>query len=128
MKYVIIGNSVAGTFAAKEIRDNDKEGDIDIFSEEEVSFYSRLRLPEVIAGKSTLDQITLFKEDWYRTNNINLHLNAQVKVIDDDNNALIVEDSSKIYFDKLLIATGSKPRKLKIKDENIKIYYLHIRF
>jgi NADPH-dependent 2,4-dienoyl-CoA reductase/sulfur reductase-like enzyme len=44
MKYVIIGNGVAGTTAAAAIRKTDAGGEIQIITEEAYPFYSRIRL------------------------------------------------------------------------------------
>jgi len=48
-RYLIIGNGVAGTTAAENIRKQDKDGDITIITEEDLPFYSRIRLNEYIA-------------------------------------------------------------------------------
>ena len=48
--YVIVGNGVAGTTAAENIRKHDKEGAITIVTEEDQPFYYRVRLPEYISG------------------------------------------------------------------------------
>ena len=50
MKYIIIGNGVAGTTAAINIRKIDNEGEITILSDEAYPFYSRIRLMEYISG------------------------------------------------------------------------------
>jgi nitrite reductase (NADH) large subunit len=50
MKYVIIGNGVAGTTAAANIRKLDTVGEISIITEEYLPFYSRIRLIDYLAG------------------------------------------------------------------------------
>ncbi|MBI5409115.1 MAG: NAD(P)/FAD-dependent oxidoreductase [Nitrospirae bacterium] len=44
MKYLIIGNGVAGTTAAAGIRKLDGSGEITVLTDEETPFYSRIRL------------------------------------------------------------------------------------
>jgi len=47
--YLIIGNGVAGTTAAENIRKTDKEGNITIMTGEDLPFYHRIRLTEYIS-------------------------------------------------------------------------------
>src|SRR5271169_4171357 len=49
MKYVILGNGVAGTTAALNIRKFDTDGEIIVITEEDIPFYSRIRLPEYLS-------------------------------------------------------------------------------
>ena len=48
--YLIVGNGVAGTTAAENVRKQDKEGKITIVTDEDFPFYWRLRLNEYLAG------------------------------------------------------------------------------
>ena len=50
VRYVIIGNGVAGTTAAANIRKIDSEGRIIIIADEAYSFYSRIRLADYLSG------------------------------------------------------------------------------
>ncbi|MEN8232071.1 MAG: hypothetical protein ABFR35_05265 [Thermodesulfobacteriota bacterium] len=52
-KYLIVGNGVAGTTAAENIRKNDQTGEITIVTEEKLPFYYRIRLPEQIFQEAT---------------------------------------------------------------------------
>ena len=81
MKVVIVGNGVAGTFAAQNIRNLDKDIEIEMFSQEEYPYYTRIRLPELISEEVTLDNLTVFKEDWYKNKNIKTFLGKTVKAI-----------------------------------------------
>ena len=57
MKYVIVGNGVAGSTAAAAIRKTDSTGEIRMITEEAHSFYSRIRLPEYISGEVDLPKV-----------------------------------------------------------------------
>ena len=50
-QYIIIGNGVAANTAAENIRKNDKEGAIKIFSMEAVPYYYLPVLPEYLSGE-----------------------------------------------------------------------------
>jgi len=106
MKYLIIGNGVAGTTAAENIRRLDSEGEIIILTDEAVPFYSRIRLIEYLAGEADRQRIVIHKEDWYSRNNIKLVLDTSASSIDKDNKKVMTTAGGVYPFDRLLIATG----------------------
>jgi nitrite reductase (NADH) large subunit len=106
MRYVIIGNGVAGTSAAAQIRKQDSSGDITIVTDETVPFYSRIRLIEYLAGEADDQDIVIYKDEWYGKNNIKLLLNSHVSEIDKDNRRVAVSTGEQLPYDRLLIATG----------------------
>lgn len=108
MKYVIIGNGVAGTTAALNIRKLDNTSTIIIISEEAYPFYSRIRLIDYLAGETDENGLTIFKDEWYERNRIDLILNTKVTGISQGSKEIVLSDFRKIKYDKLLIATGSK--------------------
>jgi nitrite reductase (NADH) large subunit len=107
MNYVIIGNGVAGTTAAEEIRKNDNNGKIVIISDEEAPFYSRIRLIDYIAGKISKDDLKIKNDKWYNENAIELILNDPVVEIDNDSKVVITRSNKTLDYDRLLLATGS---------------------
>ena len=106
MKYLIVGNGVAGTSAAAQIRKQDSSGDITIVTDETVPFYSRIRLIEYLAGEAGEQDIVIYKDDWYGKNNIKLLLNSHVSEIDKDNKHVVTSKGETLPYDRLLIATG----------------------
>jgi nitrite reductase (NADH) large subunit len=107
-EYLIIGNGVAGTTAAENIRKNDKTGRITIVTEEDLSFYYRIRLNEYISGDINKDALMAKKGSWFSENNIRLMLNTRITGADPDKRHVITEKGDTIPYDKLLIATGSR--------------------
>ena len=106
MKYIIIGNGVAGTTAAAHIRKLDISGEITILSEEATAFYSRIRLIEYLAKEADKKDIVIHKDDWYEKNNIKLLLSTPVIEIDKDNKQVVTAGGDALQYDKVLIATG----------------------
>ena len=106
-RYVIVGNGVAGTSAAEEIRKQDHQGSIDIFSIEDRPFYYRMRLPEVVAGDVLEETIVAKSPNWYKDQDMNLHLETQVTEIDAEKKSLVTEDGREYFYDRLLLANGS---------------------
>jgi nitrite reductase (NADH) large subunit len=106
MKYIIIGNGVAGTTAAANIRNLDSSGEITVLTDEAAPFYSRIRLIEYLAGEAGERDIIIHKDDWYKKRGIRLLLHTSVSGIDKDNRQIITEKGDMLEYDKLLIATG----------------------
>ena len=106
-RYIIIGNGVAGTTAAESIRKNDTEGKITIITDEDISFYYRIRLNEYISGDIDQDALLAKKSSWYKDNNIDLTINTRITGADPDKKSVHTEKGESLAYDKLLVATGS---------------------
>lgn len=107
MNYTIIGNGVAGTEAAKTIRKRDPQAEIMIITQDHYPFYSRPRLPELLAKEVSVEEIYVYNIGWYHKNQIQLFLNGTVKNIDPKNRKITLTDKSTFAYDKLLLDTGS---------------------
>jgi len=105
--YLIIGNGVAGTTAAENIRKADKKGNITIMTGEDLPFYHRIRLTEYISGEIAEDDLVARKKEWYVNQNINLELMARITRAEHQEKVIITEDNRTLSYDRLLIATGS---------------------
>jgi nitrite reductase (NADH) large subunit len=109
MKYVIVGNGVAGITASMSIRKIDSEGSIKIITDEAYPYYSRIRLIEFLSGDADEKGLTIKQNEWYDQNQIELVLNNAVTDIDEKNKEVITSSAEKIEYDKLLLATGGVP-------------------
>jgi nitrite reductase (NADH) large subunit len=109
IKYLIIGNGIGGLSAAREIRSHDKESRIVLISKEPYLTYYRPKLTEGIFEDFSVDSLLVYDEKWYRQRNIEIVLKTAVEKIDIDNSIVHLDDSRKIEYEKLLIATGSHP-------------------
>jgi nitrite reductase (NADH) large subunit len=107
MRYVIIGNGVAGTTAAAAIRKNDPAGEIRMITEEAYPFYSRIRLMEYISGEVELPKLQIKNQAWYEENKIQLLLNNRVVDIDQTGREIVTQSGEKFPYDRLLLATGA---------------------
>lgn len=108
LKYLIIGNGIAGTTAAANIRKIDKEGSVTIMTDESYPFYSRIRLPEFISRDVDEKGLIIRKEKWYEDNRIGLILNAEVRDIKTEKNEIITSDGNTVGYDRLLLSNGSQ--------------------
>jgi len=55
MKVVVVGNNVAGTFSAQNIRYLNEDVNLEIYSQESYPYYTRVNLPELISDKVQVD-------------------------------------------------------------------------
>ncbi len=108
-KYLIIGNGIAGLAAAREIRTNDKDGSIVMVSNEPTLTYYRVKLTEYISKDFIDEDLLVSKENWYEEKNVKVMLRKFVEYIDTTNNKIKLDDGQEIEYEKLLIATGSRP-------------------
>lgn len=111
-KWVIIGGGVAAGYAAQKFADevDIQPGDLAIFSDEETLPYERPPLSKgLLLGETEADEILVNEPEFYRDNNIDVHLNTHVDAVDLRGKTLQAGGDA-ISFDKLLIATGARLR------------------
>ncbi len=108
-RYLIIGNGIAGLAAAREIRTVDENGAILMVSSEPTLTYYRVKLTEYISKDFVDEDLLVSKENWYQDKNIKVMLRKFVEYIDIENNRVKLDDGQEVEYEKLLIATGSRP-------------------
>jgi nitrite reductase (NADH) large subunit len=89
------------------IRKTDPGAFIRIITDEPYPFYSRIRLPEFLAGETDGNGLVIRKPDWYETNRIELSLSTSVTAVDPHANVVITSAGEKISYDRLLLSTGA---------------------
>lgn len=109
MKYLIVGGGVAGVMAAQAIARADPTAQVHVFSAEPHPYYQRPRLWEFIAGKIERDALYFRPPVWYAERGIHLHLGVRVTEIDPHAHRLTLADSSRVEYDRLLLAMGGHP-------------------
>jgi nitrite reductase (NADH) large subunit len=105
--YVIVGASVAGTAAAAAIRERDPDGRITLLGEEEFGLYSRIRLPEYLAGRLERERLVIRKADWYAGLNIDLRTGTRAESVDVETARVSLSGGEILAYDRLLLATGA---------------------
>ena len=120
MKLVMVGNGMAGVRTLEEILKISPDlYEISVFGAEPHANYNRILLSPVLAGEMTLKDIMLNDVDWYKENNITLHLNKKITKIDRVGRKVIAEDGTVETYDRLLLATGSNPFVLPIPGKDL---------
>lgn len=108
-RYVIVGGSAAGMAAAQAIRDHDPHGTIQVLSEEADAPYFRPMIPFIISRKKEADQIYLQGRGPYQARDMEVRLKTRAARIDTDGSRVLTDQGEAIAYDRLLIATGSRP-------------------
>lgn len=107
MRVIIVGNGLAGIISAKTLRELDKKVEIEVFAEEQYHYYPRPSLIEFIAGTIPFERMFAFPQEWYREQNINIHLGKPVTRIFPDSQEIEVAGGKKEKYESLLLANGS---------------------
>lgn len=106
MMYVILGVGAAGISAAKTIRQHDKDASVIMISSDR-SVHSRCMLHKYISGERDEKTISFVPEGFFEEENIYWYPETCASQIDTDGQNVILDDGTKIHYDKLLIATGA---------------------
>jgi 3-phenylpropionate/trans-cinnamate dioxygenase ferredoxin reductase subunit len=124
MRVVIVGGGVAAATAAEELRACGHEGEIDIFGAELHLPYNRPPLSKgFLLGAEEQDSLFVHDAQWYANQSISLHLGEAVTGLDLDRRHVLVGPAAHAY-DRLLLATGSRPRRLDAADQAGRVAYL----
>ncbi len=107
---VVVGNGMAGMRAVEEllVRAPDRF-DITVIGAEPHPNYNRILLSAVLAGDKTLDEIVINSPSWYAEHGIRLLAENRATAIDRVARQVALADGTVVAYDKLLLATGSKP-------------------
>ena len=109
MNYVIIGNSAAAIGTIAGIREVDGSGKITVISDEKYHTYSRPLISYWLEGRVSDEKIYYREPDFYEKNNVETILGKKAVKIDAAKKAVALDDGTEVPYDKLMIATGSKP-------------------
>lgn len=117
---VIIGASLAGAKAVEALRKEGYDGRIVMFGDEPRLPYLRPPLSkEYLRGESPFDKTLVHPPAWYDEQRVELNLATPVRAIDSATHEVVLADGHRLAFDRLLIATGSSPRRLTIPGNDL---------
>ncbi len=109
-RLVVVGNGMAGMRTVEELLKLDADGhDITVFGSEAHGNYNRILLSPVLAGDKQFADIMLNTREWYESQRIRLHAGDPVVRIDRQRRVVIAQSGLEAPYDRLLLATGSKP-------------------
>ncbi|MEF8772511.1 NAD(P)/FAD-dependent oxidoreductase [Halodesulfurarchaeum sp.] len=112
--YVIVGDGIAGSTAAEELREHDDDADITVITDEGEALYNRILIKEYAKGKMPEGPVSIHETDWYGDRDIDLQMNTLVTSVDEDAHELYTHEGETYEYDKLLVATGGTPANIPV--------------
>jgi NAD(P)H-nitrite reductase large subunit len=95
--------------AAQAIRELDGHGPVTVLSAEADPPYYRPLIPFIVEGRKGADEIAMLGHGPYTAQDIVVQLDAVVTAVAPQARTVTVNDAETVPYDKLLIATGSRP-------------------
>jgi 3-phenylpropionate/trans-cinnamate dioxygenase ferredoxin reductase subunit len=115
--YVIVGGGLAAASAIEGIRAHDRDGRILVISRENVAPYHRPSLSKDLwFGRTTIEKIPLHDDAWYADQRVDLSLRREIVELEASSHSLWDDRDAVVSYDRLLLATGGKPRLLDVGD------------
>jgi 3-phenylpropionate/trans-cinnamate dioxygenase ferredoxin reductase subunit len=123
---VIVGASLAGAKAAQTLRDSGFDGSVLLVGDDVERPYERPPLSKkYLAGEADRDAVYVHDADWYDSHDVELRLGTRAVDLDVAGHEVGFDDGQRVKYDKLLLATGSSPRRLALPGaEADGVYYL----
>jgi 3-phenylpropionate/trans-cinnamate dioxygenase ferredoxin reductase subunit len=113
--FVIVGASLAGATAAAALRDEEFEGRIVLVGDEHERPYERPPLSkDYLQSKVEKEKIYVHPARWYAEHDVELILGTRVSGIDPAGHQVTLSNGRQLGYAKLMLATGSSPRRLEI--------------
>ncbi|HEY7175284.1 MAG TPA: FAD-dependent oxidoreductase, partial [Micromonosporaceae bacterium] len=118
--FVIVGGGLAGAKAAETLRAEGFEGRLMLIGDETERPYERPPLSKgYLLGNDPRDVAFVHDASWYGDNNIELLLGVRATGLDRSRRTLTLDGFEPLVYDKLLLATGSRPRHLDIPGNDL---------
>lgn len=124
--YAIVGANLAGGRAAIALRDEGFDGNIVLIGAEAYPPYERPPLSkELLAGARSVESSYLQPLDHYADQGIDLRLGTTVSRLLPRWSGVELADGSTLFADRILLATGSRVRRLRVPGVNLGgVHYL----
>ncbi len=113
--FAIAGASLAGANTATALRSEGFDGRIVLIGDEAEKPYERPPLSkDYLQGKSKKEEIYVHPDDWYPSHDVELILETRVTDADASGHEIALSDGQRLRYTKLVLATGSSPRRLSV--------------
>jgi 3-phenylpropionate/trans-cinnamate dioxygenase ferredoxin reductase component len=124
--YVIVGGGLAGAKAAETLREEGFDGRIVLITDERDRPYERPPLSKgYLLGDDERSSVFVHEEGWYAEKSVELLTGRRVTALDRLEHEVTLEDGERLGYAKLLLTTGSSPRRLRIPGNELDgVHYL----
>jgi 3-phenylpropionate/trans-cinnamate dioxygenase ferredoxin reductase subunit len=113
--FVIVGASLAGAKAAESLREAGFTGRVVLVGEETERPYERPPLTKgYLLGKEPRDKAFVHDAGWYGEHDVELLLGVRATNLDAASHTLVLDGFEPLRYDKLLLATGSRVRRIDV--------------
>jgi 3-phenylpropionate/trans-cinnamate dioxygenase ferredoxin reductase component len=113
--HIIVGASLAGAKAAETLRGEGFDGRVVLVGTEDERPYERPPLSkDYLRGEVGREKVYVHDEGFYSEHDIDLRLGTTAVDLNASSKELTLEDGDRLRYDRLLLATGSEPRRLDI--------------
>ena len=110
MNYLVLGAGPAGVIAAETLRKADPAGNVTMVSAEDEPPYSRMAIPYLLEGNIEEIGTQLRQEEGhFEKMGIEYIRNKRAVSVDSSAKSVTLDDGQALAYDRLLIATGSRP-------------------
>ncbi|MFF7309121.1 FAD-dependent oxidoreductase [Streptomyces sp. NPDC008137] len=117
---VVVGAGQAGVQLAAALREAGLAGPLTLVGEETELPYHRPPLSkEYLAGKVSRDDVVLRGESFYEDRDIDLLAGRCARAVDRSRRTVTLDDGSVLPYDHLVLATGTRPRPLRIPGNDL---------
>ncbi|MDQ0746973.1 3-phenylpropionate/trans-cinnamate dioxygenase ferredoxin reductase subunit [Streptomyces africanus] len=123
---VIVGASLAGAKAAQALREEGFDGPLVLIGDESERPYERPPLSKgYLMDKDGREQIYVHRPRWYAEHNVDMRLGTAVTAIEPAAREVTLADGNRVGYGKLLLTTGSSPRRLPVPGADLeRVLYL----
>nr|WSX19246.1 FAD-dependent oxidoreductase [Streptomyces tubercidicus] len=124
--FLIAGAGLAGAKAAETLRAEGFDGPLVLLGDERERPYERPPLSKgYLLGTSEKEKVYVHPPQWYAEHDVDLRLGRTVSAIDPAAHEVTLADGSRLGYAKLLLATGSTPRRLPVPGADLDgVHYL----
>jgi 3-phenylpropionate/trans-cinnamate dioxygenase ferredoxin reductase component len=124
--FVIVGGGLAGAKAAETLRADGFDGRLLLVGDEAERPYERPPLSKAyLRGETDRDSLYVHQDGFYATHEIELRTSTPVRSIAPSGHQLELASGERIGYDRLLLATGAAPRRLRVPGAELAgVHYL----
>ncbi len=124
--FVILGAGASAYSAAQSMRENGFRGNIVMVTKEKRNPYDRPNLSkDYLAGSAEPEWMPLRPDDFFEEYGIEIKQAVSIKGVDFQKKQVALDNNESLKYDKLLIATGGIPNRLKVKGSDLEnVFYL----